>query len=101
MGAPYLAGASQSPGLLQQPLSQTAEPTSNLTLRVTASGSPPIFYQWRFNDADIPGATASSLTVSNLRPAKEGTYQVLVSNREGCLTSALAAVLLDNPLRIN
>jgi len=101
MGAPYLAGATQSVVLLQQPLSQTAGLSSNLTMRVTAMGSPPIFYQWRFNGADLPGATASSLTVSNLQAAKEGTYQVLASNRAGSVNSARAVVLLDNPLRIN
>jgi len=101
MGAPYLAGASQSLVLLQQPFSQTAGLTSNLTLRVTALGSPPIFYQWRFNNADIPGATASSFVVSNLQAAKEGAYQVVASNRAGSANSAHALVLLDNPLRVN
>ena len=101
MGAPYLAGAGQPLFLLQQPLSQTAGLSSNLTLRVTALGSPPIFYQWRFDGADIPGATASSLTVSNLHAAKEGAYQMLASNRAGSANSARATVLLDNPVRIN
>ena len=82
-------------------MSQTAGLTSNLTLRVTAMGSPPILYQWRFNDADVPGATGSSLTVSNLHTAKEGSYQVLASNREGSVNSARAVVLLDSPLRIH
>jgi len=101
MGASYLAGASKSLVLLQSPLSQTAGFTSNLTLRVTAMGSPPIFYQWRFNDANIPGATSSRLTVSDVRAAKEGSYQVVASNGEGAVRSALAVVLLDNPVGIH
>ena len=101
MGAPYPAGAGQPPVLLQPPLSQTAGLTSNLILRVFAIGSPPIFYQWRFNGADIPGATASSLTVSNLYAANEGSYQVLASNHEGFASSARAVVLLNSPLRIS
>jgi hypothetical protein len=101
MGAFYLAGATQALAVIQQPLSQTAGLASNTTLRVTAMGSPPIFYQWRLNGADLPGATAATLTVSNMSALKEGTYLVVASNREGSFNSASALLLLDNPLRIN
>jgi hypothetical protein len=101
MGASYLAGATQALVVLQQPFSQTAGLTSNLTLRVTAMGAPPIFYQWRFNNLDIAGATASTYTVTNLTAARQGAYQVLASNREASINSAQAVTLLDNPVRIN
>ena len=101
MGAAYLAGATQALVVLQQPFSQTAGLASNLTLRVTAMGAPPIFYQWRFDEVDIPGATASTFTVTNLTAAKQGSYQVLASNREASINSAQAEALLDTPVRIS
>jgi hypothetical protein len=101
MGGPYLAGAGRPTVLLQQPLSQTAALTSNVTLRVTATGALPIFYQWRFNNADIAGATSSSLVVSNLNAAKEGTYKVLASNRENSVHSSQGVVLRDSPMRLD
>ena len=38
--------------------------------------------------------------MSNLHASQEGTYEVLVSNRDGSIDSARAVVLLDNPLEI-
>lgn len=101
MGAPFPAGVSQWPVLLQQPLSQTAGLNSNVILRVLAMGSPPVLYQWCINDIDIPGATSSSLELSNFNAAREGLYHVLVTSGGGLVNSTPALVLLNNPLRIN
>jgi len=101
MGAPFPAGVSQWPVLLQQPLSQTAGLNSNVSLRVLAMGSPPVLYQWRINDIDVPGATSSSLTLSNFNAACEGLYHVLVTSGGGLVNSSPALVLLNNPLRID
>jgi len=100
MGAPYPAGFSQPPKVYQQPISHTADPGSTVILRVAAVGSPPLFYQWSFNGADIPGGTSPSLTLASFAGAREGRYQARVTNAGGSTDSAPALSLLNNPMRI-
>lgn len=100
MGAPFPAGYSQPPLLFRQPLSQTAVLGSNVILRAAAAGGSPLFYQWRFDGADIPWGTSSTLVLTNFTGAREGLYQVLVSNAGGSANSSPALALLNNPARI-
>jgi alpha-tubulin suppressor-like RCC1 family protein len=58
------------------------------TIRVSAHGSLPLNYQWRFNGADLPGATNSSLTLNQLNYEQTGFYNVVVSNPFGDVISA-------------
>ena len=44
-------------------------------------------FQWQFNGMDIPGATNSLLTLSNMKPADSGTYRCAVSFPPGPLYS--------------
>ena len=53
---------------------------SNVTFTVAASGTPPLIYQWKFEGADIPGATTPSLTLTNLTLAQCGVYGLTISN---------------------
>ena len=55
-----------------------------------------VAFQWKFNGTDIPGATGDSLLLTNVSAAKEGQYSVLVTNSAGSVTSAPAALMLDN-----
>jgi hypothetical protein len=72
--------------------SQTLTVGSSATLSVTALGS--VFqYQWQRNGANIPGATQSTLTLSNLQVSDTGDYGVVVSNAYGSTTSLLTANL--------
>ncbi|MBO0799695.1 MAG: immunoglobulin domain-containing protein, partial [Blastocatellia bacterium] len=67
----------------QQPQSQLANIGETVTFTVAAhasGGSGSINYQWRKNGADIPGATSSTLTLSNVQPVNTGLYTVLVSS---------------------
>jgi hypothetical protein len=89
-----------APTILAQPISQTACVGSNATLHVQASGVPGPAYQWSCNGLDVPGATGSSLTVSNFQPSNAGLYQVRVSNSLGTILSDTAELLADGPLRL-
>jgi len=40
-------------------------------------------YQWKKYNADIPGATSSSLTIPNVSLSELGTYKVEISNNKG------------------
>lgn len=53
------------------------------TFQASASGTPPLVYQWSFNGNPLPGATNSALTLSNLQGSQTGSYGVLVTNLYG------------------
>lgn len=75
-----------------QPASVRGVLGGSATFQVTALGSRPATYQWRVNGADISGATAPELTLTNLTEADRGIYTVLVTNAQGSLESAPAAL---------
>ena len=78
------------------PVSQTVLAGGNASLSVTASGSAPLSYQWRFNGGNLAGATGATLTLTNVQWAQAGSYVVVVSNPVGSVTSAPPAVLTVN-----
>jgi hypothetical protein len=85
-----------APSITSQPASQTTSVGGTATFNVTASGSPPLGYQWLFNGTNLVGQTGTSLVLSNAQPANAGIYSVLVSNMVGSVLSsnALLTVLL-------
>jgi hypothetical protein len=85
------------PAILAQPLSQSVPPGSNATFTVTASGTAPLGYQWRFEGDDLPGATASTFTRTNAQPAHAGNYSVMVTNLAGGVLSSNATLILSSP----
>lgn len=85
------------PAILAQPLNQTVSPGSNATFSVTATGTAPLSYQWRFEGDDLPGATASVFTRTNVQPADVGNYSVMVTNLAGGILSSNAALTLLAP----
>ena len=68
------------PFIVQQFSNITARAGSNVLLQVTAQGTPPLSYQWFFNDNPVLGATTTFLSLANVQPANSGLYSVLVSN---------------------
>src|SRR5206468_1127876 len=60
------------------PASQTNCAGASATFSVTASGTG-LSYQWVRNGSPIPGATASSLALTNIQLADAGSYDVVVS----------------------
>jgi len=62
------------------------------TFSVTAAGTAPLAYQWRFNTAPIAGATSSSYTRTNVQSADAGNYSVLVTNQAGSASSSDAVL---------
>ncbi|TAK94045.1 MAG: HYR domain-containing protein [Verrucomicrobia bacterium] len=77
-----------------QPSSTNAPDGSTVTFCASASGTPPIFYQWRLNGVNIPGATNACLTVS-ASLASSGTYTVIVANNLGAFATATASLVLS------
>ncbi len=57
-----------------------------------AVGVPPLSYQWRKNGSPIAGATASALSITNVRSADIARYEMVVTNLYGAATSSVVTV---------
>ena len=86
-----------APSITAQPASQTVNPGATVTFSVTATGTAPLDYQWRFNGVDIFDATASSYTKTGVQSADAGSYSVVVDNSAGSVTSANAVLSVNVP----
>ncbi len=88
--------ASAGPGITTQPQDQNVVFGANAIFSVIATGQTPLYYQWSFNNTNLTnsvhiiGATNATLTISNVAAADAGTYQVVVSNSHGSVTSSNA-----------
>ena len=89
------------PSITTQPAGQIVAPGANVTFSVTASGTAPLTYQWKLNQVDISGATASSYTRNNVQSADVGNYSVVVGNVVGSVTSTDAALSLNDVVVFN
>ena len=79
------------------PASTTVGPGSNITFSVDATGTPPLGYQWRKNGVNIPGATNSWLTITNVQVSDGGSYSVVVANLAGSATNDPLLLLVEVP----
>ena len=85
--------------ITQQPMPRAVPRGSNATFQVAADGVGPISYQWFFNGVEIPGATSTSLLITNAQLAQDGTYSVALSNSYGSVSSTgVALVVLIRPV---
>ena len=69
---------------------------SNASFNITASGTAPLSYQWRFAGTKIGSATGTSYTRINAQFANAGSYDVIVTNSFGSITSAVAGLSVVN-----
>ena len=84
-----------APAITAQPQSQTINAGQTATLSVTATGTPPLTYQWYVGASGttttpIAGATANSYTTPALTAT--GNYWVRVANGAGSVDSQTATV---------
>jgi len=67
------------------------------TFSVTAAGSGPLEYRWRFNGELLPDATNSTLTIAYAVVENSGAYDAVVSNPGGSALSAPATLTVLVP----
>ena len=84
--------------LTNPPQNVAVFPYANVNWNVGVSGDPPLFYQWRCNGTNIPGATNASLVKMNVLPADAGSYAVLVSNLVSSVLSPVSLTVYTNPI---
>lgn len=88
--------SSGTPVIFMQPESRALPAGYGTSLTVGAIGSPPLAYQWRLNDTNLPGATNSAVVFDSVQTANAGTYTLLVSNAVGTTLSLPAALSVTN-----
>ncbi len=84
--------AGTPPTIVTSPASQTVGLGDSLLLGVSATGSRPFAYQWRFNGSPIVNATNSTFVIATVSNGNSGNYDVIVSNTAGAPTSGVAVV---------
>lgn len=82
-----------SPVIGTQPANAFVTVGGSATFQVAATGGA-LIYQWRFNGAPIPGASASTYTINNVLASQAGSYDVVVTNPDGATASAPASLTL-------
>jgi hypothetical protein len=85
----------EPPSIHAQPASQIVTEHANAAFSVTASGTPQLRYQWRWNGTNISGATNSSLLLSNVPFTAAGSYSVCVTNAFGTALSSDAVLTVN------
>jgi enediyne biosynthesis protein E4 len=83
------------PAIAQQPQSASVSLGANVTLRVTATGSAPLSYQWLHNDTAVVNATNTVLSLTNVSLNSAGAYRAVVTNASGSVTSQVATLNVD------
>jgi hypothetical protein len=91
----------EAPAITSQPTTQTVTVGSPVTLTVAATGTPTPTYQWRKNGADLTDATANSLNLGNVALTDTGSYDVVVANAAGNVTSSTATVTVQEAAAIS
>lgn len=74
--------------------------TTNVTFTVSALGNGPISYQWVKNSIQIPGATNSNLTITNVQVSDDGEYSALIMDNIATIPSLPARLIPMVPLTI-
>lgn len=85
-----------APVITVDPSSQTVTEGANVTLTAAATGNPAPTWSWTKNGSPISGATSSTLSLTSVTEADEGSYVATATNSEGS-DSSTAAVLTVNP----
>jgi len=86
------SSTSSAPTITTQPASLSVTAGSSATFSVVASGSDTLSYQWRKGSSAISGATSSSYTISSVASSDAGSYDVVVTNSVGSVTSSAATL---------
>jgi pectate lyase len=91
-----LAVTNAAPVILAQPQDQTVNPGQSTTFSVVANGTAPLSFQWYHNtNTLLSGATAATLTLTNVQSGGAGSYSVVVSNALGSATSSNAMLTVS------
>lgn len=89
----FISVSNAPPLITAQPASLITTQGNNAAFTVSATGTA-LQYQWRKNAAVIPGANATTLSLTNVQPSDIALYSVIVSNTSGSVISSNASLTL-------
>src|SRR5690349_12331599 len=90
-----------APAIVTQPADQTENYGSNATLSVQATGQP-LNYQWQKDGQpladyhNVAGANNSTLKLIGVAQSDAGSYNVIISNSAGSVTSSNAVLTVNS-----
>jgi hypothetical protein len=82
------------PAIIGPPRPEKSFTGARLVMHVTATGDPPLSYQWQKGGVDIVGATNTFLSFPSVQSSDAGVYTVRVSNSAGSAMSPDAPLTL-------
>ena len=91
-GSNLISALAWPPVVVVAPQSLSIYPGSNVLFEAQIGGVAPLYLQWQLNQVDLPGATNTSLLVTQAQEADFGDYTLIVSNAFGVATSAVATL---------
>jgi hypothetical protein len=87
-------GSGTPPVFTAHPASAFRTVSSTAVFNASAAGTPPLYFQWRLNGANLDGATNATLVLPNLQLSHAGTYQAVVFNGSGSADSSNATLVV-------
>lgn len=89
-------GSVEAPTITSQPSNQVVTAGQSANFSVVALGTAPLSYQWQQNGTNIVGANSSSYIIAVTTTEQSGeTFQVIVSNPAGSMTSSVATLTVN------
>lgn len=85
-----------TPVVITHPFSQNVSAGANINFKTLAVGDQPLAYQWKFNGTNLSSATTSILTVTNAQFTNAGSYDVVITNNSGSVTSRPAILKVSS-----
>lgn len=87
----------QPPAIMQWPQSTNLSAGATARFSVAVNGGAPLSFQWLFDGLPIPGATGTTLLLTNVQSYQTGQYAVQVTNAAGSITSLSASLVVTGP----
>jgi hypothetical protein len=88
--------APEAPSITTPPSNVTVTAPAQASFSVAAAGTAPLSYQWRRNGFPVAGATNASYVLNPTAVSDSGsTFDVIVSNGGGTITSASATLTVN------
>jgi uncharacterized delta-60 repeat protein len=104
-GSSYVEGFIGAPIITSQPTNTTSDYGTTAQFSVQVGGSGPLKYQWMQDGTNITDRwldyftrTNATLQLYDVRGAEATSYYVVVTNANGCATSAVARLSVRDPL---
>jgi len=96
----FLIGAIGAPAISSQPQDRFVQIGATAAFGVIATGGRPFTFQWRKDGQPILEATGTNYTITGVQSNHFGSYDVVVTNSSGSVTSRVAVLDLGEELVI-